>query len=253
MTGREVTGGTGGTGGQLADTRIVTAVVTGASRGIGRATALRLARTGVRVALLARRPDALAEVARACGNAAVVVPCDLSREADVTRALADIEATLGVPQLLINNAGLFALGAIGVMPPADLDRMIALNLVAPYRLLHALVPAMVARGSGHVITIGSVADRAAFPENAAYAAGKFGARAMHEVMRQELRGTGVRASLVSPGPVDTPLWDPIDLDSRPGFPPRSAMLDAEAVADAVCWVASRPAEVNIDELRLSRA
>lgn len=207
----------------------------------------------MRVALIARRPDALAETVRECGEAAIAVPCDLTCEADVTRAVAEIGAVLGLPDLLVSNAGQFALGAIGVMSPSDFEGMIALNLLAPYRLLHALVPAMVVRGSGHIITIGSVADRVTLPENAAYAAGKFGARAMHEVMRQELHGSGVRVSLVSPGPVNTPLWDPIDPDSRPGFPPRSAMLDAEAVADAVCWVASRPAEVNIDELRLSRA
>lgn len=230
-----------------------TAIVTGASRGIGRATAVRLARTGVRVALLARSAEALAETARACGHGAMAIPCDLSREADVVRALAAIDAALGVPHLLVSNAGQFAVGAVGAMPPAEVDRMIALNLLAPYRLLHALVPAMVARGSGHVITIGSVADRAAFPENAAYAAGKFGARAMHQVLRQELHGTGVRVSLVSPGPVDTALWDAIDPDTRPGFPPRASMLRVEVVADAVCWVATRPPDVNIDELRLSHA
>jgi NADP-dependent 3-hydroxy acid dehydrogenase YdfG len=131
--------------------------------------------------------------------------------------------------------------------------MLSLNLVAPYRLMHALLPGMRARASGHVITIGSIADRAAYPENAGYAAGQFGARAMHEVVRQELRGSGVRASLVSPAPVDTALWDAIDPDSRPGFPARAQMLQAAAVADAVCWVATRPADVNIDELRLSRA
>jgi NADP-dependent 3-hydroxy acid dehydrogenase YdfG len=139
------------------------------------------------------------------------------------------------------------------MPPDEIERMLTLNLVAPYRLLYALVPSMRARGSGHIISIGSVADRVAFPENAGYAAGKFGGRALHEVLRQELHGSGVRVSLVSPGPVDTGIWDPIDPDNRPGFPPRSAMLRAADVADAVQWVASRPAGVNVDELRLSRA
>jgi NADP-dependent 3-hydroxy acid dehydrogenase YdfG len=90
------------------------------------------------------------------------------------------------------------------------------------------------------------------PENAAYAASKFGLRGLHEVLRAELRGSGVRASLVSPGPVDTPLWDPVDPDRRPGFTPRALMLSPEAVADAVIYVLSQPAEVNVDELRLSR-
>ena len=231
----------------------VTALVTGASRGIGLATARRLAADGAQVALLARSRATLAAGVAACGPTARAIACDLTREDEVAHALTELRAIFGVPHLLVNNAGHFALGAVGVMPPAEVERMLTLNVLAPYRLLHALVPEMRARGSGHLITIGSVADRAVFPENAGYAAGKYGARAMHEVLRQELRGTGVRASLVSPGPVDTALWDPIDPDSRPGFTPRAQMLSADAVADAVHWVATRPSSVNIDELRLGRA
>jgi NADP-dependent 3-hydroxy acid dehydrogenase YdfG len=104
-----------------------------------------------------------------------------------------------------------------------------------------------------VVTIGSIADRQVFPENVSYAASKFGARAVHEVMREELRGSGVRVSLVSPAPVDTAIWDAIDPDHRPGFTPRAMMLRPEAVADAVLFVLTRGADVNIDELRLSRA
>ena len=112
---------------------------------------------------------------------------------------------------------------------------------------------MLSRGSGHVVTIGSVADRVAYPENVAYAAAKFGVRAVHEVLREELRGSGVRTSLVSPGPVDTAIWDAIDPDNRPGFTPRARMLRPEAVADAVAYVLTRAPETNIDELRLGRA
>jgi NADP-dependent 3-hydroxy acid dehydrogenase YdfG len=104
-----------------------------------------------------------------------------------------------------------------------------------------------------VVTIGSIADRVVFPDNGAYAASKFGLRALHEVMRAELRGSGVRATLVSPGPVDTPLWDPIGPDARPGFTPRAAMLAADAVADAILYAVTRPPSVNVDELRLTRS
>jgi len=76
---------------------------------------------------------------------------------------------------------------------------------------------------------------------------------LHEVMRAELRGTGVRTTLISPGPVDTPLWDPIEPETRPGFTPRTAMLSPDAVADAVLYAVTRPPSVNIDELRLSRS
>jgi NADP-dependent 3-hydroxy acid dehydrogenase YdfG len=110
---------------------------------------------------------------------------------------------------------------------------------------------MRARGSGHLVTLGSVADRNIFAGNAAYSASKYGLRAMHEVLRAELRGTGVRASLVSPGPVDTDIWDPIDPDNRPGFTPRAQMLRAADVAEAIRWVIVAPAAVNVDELRFS--
>jgi len=229
------------------------AVVTGASRGVGLAIARALAADGARVALLARNRDALHAAAGSLGTHALPIPCDLARTEDVDAALGAIERAMGVPDVLVNNAGIFALGAIGAMPPAEVEQMVSLNLLAPYRLLHALVPRMRARGSGHLVTIGSIADRQTFPENAAYAASKFGARAMHEILRQELRGTGVRTSLVSPGPVDTAMWDPIHPETRPGFTPRALMLRPEAVADAVAWVVTRPADVNVDELRLSHA
>jgi NADP-dependent 3-hydroxy acid dehydrogenase YdfG len=91
------------------------------------------------------------------------------------------------------------------------------------------------------------------PGNGAYAASKFGARAMWEVLRAEVRGTGVRATLVSPGPTDTALWDPHAPDTREGFVPRHAMLRPEAVADAVRYAVTRAPEVTVDELRLSPA
>jgi len=117
--------------------------------------------------------------------------------------------------------------------------------------VRAFLPAMRERGSGHLDTLGSVADRNIFPGNAAYSASKYGLRALHEVLRAELRGSGVRATLVSPGPVNTELWDPIDPDNRPGFTPRAQMLGAAEVADAIRWVLAAPASVNVDELRLS--
>ncbi|HEX4629265.1 MAG TPA: SDR family NAD(P)-dependent oxidoreductase, partial [Gemmatimonadales bacterium] len=112
------------------------------------------------------------------------------------------------------------------------------------------VPHLVRRGSGHLVTIGSVSDHVAYGGSTAYAASKYGLRGMHEVLRVELAATGVRTTLVSPGPVDTPIWDPVDPDSRPGFTKRSAMLHATDVADAVVFAVTRPARVDVTELRL---
>ena len=230
------------------------AAVTGASRGIGLATARALADAGARVAILARSADVLADQARSLGHAALPLACDLLDGAQVGRAIATLlDEFRGPPDVLVLNAGIFALGRVGEMPPVEFARIVALNLVTPYAFLHAFIPKMRERGSGHIVTIGSIADRVAYAENGGYAASKFGARGLHQVLRAELKGTGIRASLVSPGPVDTPIWDPIEPERRKGHTPRELMLHAEAVAEAVRWVVTRPRDVNIDELRLTRS
>ncbi|HEY9480139.1 MAG TPA: SDR family oxidoreductase [Gemmatimonadaceae bacterium] len=231
------------------------ALVTGATRGIGLATARALAGAGARVAMLARSADTLAARASEIGEAALAVPCDVTNAPAVERALASARATLGDPSILVNNAGIFEPRPIEGISPEDFTRTVHANLVAAFTLVHALLPAMRARGAGHIVTIGSVADRTAFPGNGAYAASKYGLRALHEVMRAELRGSGVRTTLVSPGPTDTPIWDQVERgsDVQRSFPPRSAMMPAQAVAAAVLYALNQPPEVNIDELRLSRS
>ena len=225
-------------------------VVTGASRGIGAELARRLAADGARLALVARSRDALTALAGELGAEPVV--CDVADPAQIERAAARIETLAGgAPDVVVNNAGVFSITAAHKTSVELFRRTLDVNLLAPFAFVHAFLPGMRARGSGHLVTLGSVADRNIFPGNAAYSASKYGLRALHEVLRAELRGTGVRATLVSPGPVDTELWDPIDPDSRPGFTPRAQMLSASDVADAVRWVIAAPPAVNVDELRLS--
>lgn len=229
------------------------AVVTGASRGIGFAVARRLAGEGARVAMLARNIAHLDEAARTIGAGALAVPCDVGAADEIESALARVgEEFGGAPEVVVNNAGLFALARVEETEPADFLRALETNLVGAFRVVHAFLPAMRARGAGHIVTIGSIADRVAYPENGAYSASKFGLRGLHQVLRAELAGSGVRATLVSPGPVDTPLWDAIDHDQHAGLPNTSRMLSADAVADAVLYAVTQPAAVNVDELRLSR-
>lgn len=229
-----------------------TAVVSGASSGIGLAIARGLTGAGFRVAMLGRDRDRLTSAARGIRGAAVI-RCDVGDDASVAGAAGEIRKQLGVPSLLVNNAGSFHIAGIEQESVEEFGRTLDVNLTGAFRLVRAFLPLMRERGSGHVIMIGSIADHSAFPGNAAYAASKYGSRALHEVLRAETKGSGVRASLISPGPVDTPIWDEIDPDAKPGFTKRSEMLNAEAVADAVVWVATRPRECNVDELRLSRS
>ena len=228
------------------------AVITGASRGIGAELARRLATDGARLVLLARGREALAALAGELGAEPVV--CDVSDRAQVQDAAKRNEKIAGgAPDILVNNAGIFEIGAAHKLSVDIFRRTLDVNLVAPFALVRAFLPRMRERGGGHLVTIGSVADRNIFPGNAAYSASKYGLRALHEVLRAELRGTGVRTTLVSPGPVDTDLWDPIDPDNRTGFTPRAEMLTAAEVAEAIRWALAAPAGVNIGELRLSKS
>lgn len=230
------------------------ALVTGASRGIGLDIARSLVGEGMRVFMVARSADTLRARAAELGELAVAMPCDIADEKSVDALAVAIRGqTAGAPDVVVNNAGLFKLSTVETTRPADFRAALDVNLFAPFLIVHAFLEAMRARGSGHIVTIGSIADRVTFPENGAYAASKFGVRAFHEVLRAELRGSGVRASLVSPSAVDTELWDEIDPDSRAGFTPRRDMLRSTAVADAVRYVLSQPPSVNVDELRLSRS
>ncbi len=204
--------------------------------------------------MLARGEAALRARAAELGEHAIALPADVTVRDDVARMAARVVETFGgAPDIVVNNAGTFTVAPVAELDADEFFRSVQANLVAPFLVTRIFLPAMRARGSGHIVSIGSVADRATFPGNGAYSPPKFGLRALHEVLRAEVRGTGVRASLVSPGPTDTPLWDALDPDARAGFTPRRDMLRAADVADAVMFAVTRRARVSVDELRLSPA
>jgi NADP-dependent 3-hydroxy acid dehydrogenase YdfG len=224
------------------------AVVTGASRGIGRAVATTFAAAGAHLTLLARDQRPLEQIADELGARAIA--CDVGNGSDIERAL----LAMGTPpDILVNNAGLFQPASVEETSPSDFEAALNVNLAAPFRLVSALLPGMRAHGRGDIVSIGSVADHTTFFGNAAYGASKHGLRAFHDVLRAELRHSGIRVTLVSPGPVDTSLWDDLDPDSREGFTPRAKMLSAEAVAAAVLYAVTQPPDVDIELVRLSRS
>ncbi len=232
-----------------------TAIVTGASQGIGAEIARQLTGAGARVALAARRRAELDRMAAKLGGSTIALECDVTDRASVAAAAASLrEAFGGAPDIIVNNAGVFRVAPLELMRPENFIATVSTGLIGPFLLLHEFLAEMHRRGSGHVVTIGSAGDRKIFAENGAYSAAKFGLRAMHEVLRTELRGSGVRASLISPSSVDTALWEGVDTESEnSGYPPRREMLNPGDVARAVLFALTQPEAVNVDELRISRA
>jgi len=231
-----------------------TAVVTGASRGIGAGIAAALAGEGVRVALLARNEAKLQELSRTL-KGSFPIKCDITRAADIEQALKTIAREFGAgPDILVNNAGIFGVSTIDETSIEFFMDTINTNLVGPFLFLRSCVREMKKRGKGHVVTIGSIADRTIYTGNGAYSAAKFAMRAVHEVLRAETRGTGVRATLISPAATDTAIWDNVTITDPVDRPhAKRTMLDADDVVRAVLFAVSQPERVNIDELRLSHS
>jgi len=222
-------------------------VITGASSGIGAATAVACGRAGMRVVLAARRADRLATVAAevtAAGGAARVVPTDVSFE-DSVRALIDgTVAEWGRVDVLINNAGVGILGTVEQTTPAEFEQLLRVNyLGAVYGVLAAL-PSMRRQGAGHLVNIASVVGKRASPFRAAYVASKFALVGFSEALRLELRGTGIDVTCVCPigTATDFHLAEP----NRLGVPGRGGPIQtAEHVARAIVRALRRPrAEVH---------
>jgi NAD(P)-dependent dehydrogenase (short-subunit alcohol dehydrogenase family) len=226
----------------LLDGRV--ALVTGASRGIGAAAAEVLAGEGATVIRVART------LREGTQDRFQDIPCDLTDAEQVDRLANRVIQQHGPPEVVVSNAGAFLLQPLEVTKAAELELQLAVNIKAPFAVAKAFLPAMRSAGRGSFITVGSVADHVGFPENAAYAASKYGLRGLHETLLAEYAGTGVRLTLVSPGPTDTAVWDPFDPDHREGFIPRAEMLRPADVAEAILFVATRPPHVLIDWLRL---
>jgi NADP-dependent 3-hydroxy acid dehydrogenase YdfG len=224
-----------------------TALVTGASRGIGAATAAALGAAGARVVRVARGLTAREH------EDFLDIAADITDPAAVDRLAAQVAERAGAVHIVVNAAGTFDLVPFEETSVAAFAGQLAVNLTGAFAVARAFVPGMHARGDGHVVTVGSVADRAAFPGNTMYAAGKFGLRGLHETLVAEYRGSGVRFSLVSPGPTDTGIWDSVNPDARPGFVKRADMLRPADVAEAIVFVLTRPPRVQVESLRLGPA
>jgi NADP-dependent 3-hydroxy acid dehydrogenase YdfG len=230
------------------------AVVTGATRGIGAGIAAALAAEGAQVVMLARNEAKLKERSASL-KGSIPIACDVTRPESVEKAAKRITSELKrAPDIVVNNAGIFGVSTVEETSVEFFIETINTNLVGPFLLVRSFLGEMKKRGTGHIITIGSVADRTIYTGNAAYSAAKFGVRAVHEVMRAELRGTGVRATLVSPAATDTEIWNTVSVTDPAGKPhSKRPMLDTDDVVRAVMFAITQPERVNVDELRLSHS
>ncbi len=186
-----------------------TAVVTGAASGIGAGIAVAFAREGADVALVDLAPSAAAVVAavEAHGRRAVFLQADVADEADVAAMAAGALAALGSVDVLVNNAGIFTQGLVEDLPVADWDRVLAVNLRGPFLCSRALLPQMLARGSGRIINVASQLGQIGGTEVAHYAASKAGLIGLTKSLAREVARRGVLVNAIAPGPVQTPLLD----------------------------------------------
>jgi NADP-dependent 3-hydroxy acid dehydrogenase YdfG len=226
-----------------------TAVVTGASSGIGAATARRLADEGFHVFCAARREDRIGALAEEIGGTAV--PCDVTDRDSVAALAGQVGARLDV---LVNNAG-FAIGAdpVAEADPDDWRAMFEVNVIGLLQVTQALLPALIASGAGVIVNLGSTAGRIAYEGGAGYTAAKHGTQVVTETMRLELYDQPVRVCEIAPGMVKTDEFslkrfggDQAQADAI--YAGVAEPLVAEDIADAIGWVVTRPPHVNIDEM-----
>jgi 3-oxoacyl-[acyl-carrier protein] reductase len=223
-----------------------TALVTGASRGIGRAVALRLAHLGARLLLVARDQKTLAgvrqEIVDLTNVTAEELPCDLSSASEIQTLSSRIDRAGGC-DILVNSAGIGRIGApLHEIPLEDFDAVIATNLRAPFLLMRAVVPHMIAGGAGDIVNISSLAGQGPLANGAAYAASKWALNGLSYSAAEELRSHNIRVSVVAPGSVNT--------DFGRGGKDRTKMLQPEDVAATVAMLVTQPRHAFISEVRM---
>lgn len=207
-----------------------TTVITGASRGIGRAVALAAAAEGARVGLIARSEADLAAVLADAGGEGAIAVADVADPDELVAALASLASELGPVDILVANAGIGAYGAFADLTAEELDRIVRVNVLGTAHAIRAVVPGMIERRRGHIVTMGSIAGRIGSPFEAIYSATKFAGVGLTEALVVELEPFGIGVSMVNPGPVATSFGE---ARGHPYDRARPKPVPPEAVATAV--------------------
>lgn len=226
------------------------ALITGASSGIGKATALAFAKAGIDIALVSRSVDKLTAVATAAeqvGVTAKVYGVDLACLDQVQPKIQAIASEFGDIDILVNNAGMGYTSSLKDTSLHDWQRVLDLNLTSVFQCTMGVLPAMRARGVGTVINVSSVAGKQAFPGWGAYSVSKAGLIAFSQALAQEERAHGIRVTAICPGAVNTELWDTQTVNANLN---RSNMLTPEIVAQSILHIALLPQQAAIDELTI---
>ena len=232
------------------------AAITGASSGIGEATALTLAGAGAAVSLAARRTDRIDELAKrveAAGGRAVAIETDVCDEEQASAFVKRTKEELGRLDVLVNNAGVMLLGPVIGADTSEWRRMIDVNLLGLLYCTHAALPIMGEQGSGHIVNVSSVAGRFANFGSAVYNLTKFGVNAFSEALRQEVVGAKVKVTVIEPGMVETELLGhnthPMVLEAAKRMREEiGAPLTSEDIADAILYAVGGPERVVVNEV-----
>ncbi|MDJ0799961.1 MAG: SDR family oxidoreductase [Calothrix sp. MO_167.B12] len=226
------------------------ALITGASSGIGKATALAFAKAGIDIALVSRSVDKLTAVAVAAehvGVTAKVYAVDLACVDQVQEQIQAIAHEFGDIDILVNNAGIGYTANLSDTPLHDWQRVMDLNLTSVFQCMMGILPAMRARETGTIINVASIAAKQPFPGWGAYSVSKAGLIALSQTLAQEERAHGIRVTAICPGAVNTELWDTETVNADFN---RSNMLTPEIVAQSILHAALLPQQAAIDELIL---
>jgi NADP-dependent 3-hydroxy acid dehydrogenase YdfG len=240
-------------GGELAGK---VAAVTGASSGIGEATAVAFAQAGAAVALAARRADrieALAQRIGGDGGTAVAIPADIANEDEARAFVEGTREQLGRLDILVNNAGVMLLGPVAGADTAEWRQMVDVNVLGLLYCTHATLPIMGEQGEGHIINVSSTAGRVARLGAAVYNLTKFGVVGFTEALRQEALHANVRVTVIEPGFVETELQGhnthPMVIEATNRMREEIGdLLQAQDIADAILWAATRPPHVSVNEV-----